>query len=179
MTLAVSTRRPWLVACAAKRAPGCLAHAAAAELHRARHRDLAELLGEALDLSAQERQLAVDPDERHASDLLVAADRVQHDVSLVVLADRRIGEHALVVVAGRAPVGEHDAGRAVRRGLHAFGQERGDGVDRRGEVDGDDLARVVPGRRSDDRRAPGRRSAAASSLASVMCDLASSGWNST
>ena len=89
VTAAVRTRRPWLVAWAANVEPSLLAHAALPEVDGPGHRNLAQLLREALDLSAQQRQLAVDPDEGHAPDLLVAPDGVQHDVRLVVLADGR------------------------------------------------------------------------------------------
>src|SRR5262249_974192 len=99
--------------------------------------------------------LAVDPDERHAADLLVGANGVQNDVRLAVLADRWIGEHAFVVIARGAPVGEDDAARAVRGGLHAYGEERGDGVDGGSEVDGDDFAGVVARGWGDDRGAAG------------------------
>src|SRR5262249_13755848 len=132
-----------------------LAHAAFAQRDGTRHRDLTELLRKALDLAAQHRELAVDPDERHAADLLVGANGVQNDVRLAVLADRGIGEPAVLVLARAAPDGEDEAARAVRGGLHACGEERGDGVDGCGEVDGDDFARVVPRGWGDDRGAAG------------------------
>ena len=51
--------------------------------------------------------------------------------------------------------GENDARRPFRRRLKAGGQERRHGIDTSREVHGDDLARVVPRRRSQDGGASG------------------------
>ena len=132
-----------------------LLHAAAPDLDRAGHRDLAQLLGEALDQSAHERQVVVDPDERHPPDRLAARRAVQDDVGLLVLTPGGVVAHARVGVGRRAPVREHEAAGAVTRGFDLGRQQRSDRAGVRGEVDRDDLARVVPGRRREDRRPAG------------------------
>ena len=67
VTDTVARRRPRLETCAAKRSPGALRAPPRPDLDGTRHVHVAELLREALDQPAQQRQLGVDPDVRHAA----------------------------------------------------------------------------------------------------------------
>src|SRR4029079_13960566 len=76
-----------------------------AEAEGARDPDLAELLREALDPAAGQREVAVDPDERAGRDLLAVEQRVGDDEELLVLRPRRVDELRPALRA-RLPVGE-------------------------------------------------------------------------
>ena len=123
-----------------------LAHAAASQRHRAGHGDGAELLGKALDVPADERELAVHPDAGNTAHLPALEEAVEHAVRLVVLPHRGVVADAWIVIRGRAPVGEDEARASVAHRGHARREELRDPLGIRGEIGGDDLAGVVPGR---------------------------------
>ena len=130
---------------------------AAGELVGPRHPDLAELLREALDPAAGEREVLVDPDERAGRDLLAVEQRVDHEVELAVVRARRVEQLVAALRAG-LPVGE-DGGAAAGVGMRVqtLRQHRdrrlGIGV----EVDDEEVADVVPRRRRHQARLAARR----------------------
>ncbi len=83
----------------------------AVEPERARHPDRAELLREALDPAAGEREVAIDPDVRTGRDVLAVEHRVDDDEELLVLAARRV-EQLVVGIRARLPVDEERRGAA-------------------------------------------------------------------
>src|SRR5262252_8489160 len=78
-----------------------LARATAPDLDGPRHVHLAELLREALDQPAEQRQLGVDPDVRHAAGAPAVEAAVQDDVGLLVLTLRRVVLDARVAIGRR------------------------------------------------------------------------------
>ena len=126
----------------------------AVEAEGARDPDRAELLREALQPAAGEREVAVDPDERARRHLLAVEQRVDDDERLLVLRARGIQQLAAGLRA-RLPVGEDERAAArVWVRVKAGGQAR-DGLLGVGpELDDEEVADVVPRRVRNERRAP-------------------------
>ena len=137
----------------------------AVEPEAARDPDRPQLLREALQPAAGEREVAIDPDVGAVRHLLAVEKRVHDEEELAVLRARRVGE--LVAALGeRLPVGE-DRGAAarVRVGLEP-GRKHGADCIRIGPVlDHEEVTDVVPRRVRDERgtslRGARRRVAAA------------------
>ena len=127
----------------------------AVEAEGARDPDRAELLGEALQPAAREREVAVDPDERARRHLLAVEQRVDDDERLLVLRARGI-EQLAAGRRARLPVGEDEGAAARDRDADPCPAGRaGDGLLRIGpELDDEEVADVVPRRVRDERGAP-------------------------
>src|SRR6185369_15429496 len=99
-------RHAALVGSAGDAEPGACLHAGVggtAQPEAPRDPDRAELLREALDPAARQREIAVDPDVRADRHLLAAEEPVDDDEDLLVLRAR--GIHELVaLVRARLPV---------------------------------------------------------------------------
>src|SRR6476661_367289 len=130
----------------------------AVQAERPRHLDLPELLGEALDPPAHQREVAVDPDVRARRDRLAAKRPGDDDEELLVLPPRRV-DQLVAPLRARLPVDEERGAPAgiLRERLDPLGQHRRDRRRLRPVLDYEEVADVVPGRSGYERRRPAGR----------------------
>ena len=120
----------------------------------ARHPDRSELLGEALEPAAHEREVAIHPDVRAGRDLLAVEHGVDDEEELHVLTARRV-EQLGAAVGAALPIGE-DRRRATGIGrvrLEAGRQDGAHGLRVGPVLDHHEVADVMPGRARHQRRA--------------------------
>ena len=108
----------------------------------ARHPDRAELLREALEPAAHEREVTVDPDVRAGRDLLAVEHRVDDEEELHVLAARRVEQLGAAIACSSA-----SRRRSPPRGPDRSGAARDRAAARRARPPGRPSTRSPSGRR--------------------------------